>query len=496
MGIVFRQSAKNSIIVVAGALLGALIVWLSTKYIPNQREYGFTQGLIFWAITLSQLLLVGVNSTLAVYVHKFADNDAKRKLLITISLLLPSVFTVLFTILYYLFRAKIIAHFQPVDRAIMNRYFIWFPVSALIFIYVALLELYLGSQMKVAIASFMREIVLRVFNIILLALYALHKIEFDVLVAGLVLIYLIPVSLFFVISFKTKGFGFSFNFHTFSRAEYKELIHFSWYHFLLSISLILLSYMDMLLLPFYDHSGYASVAIYRVAIFLIALLQLPSKAFLPASFSALAKAFAEKEMAQARDIFERSSINLFIPTMGIALLLACNLNNALAIMPNSYSEIIPIFYILFIGNIVNLATGMNDQVLTIANYYKFNFYLSLMLIGGQFLLIKFLVPHYGVFGAAWSTTSIVVLFNIVKFVFIWRKLDMQPFSHKTIRVILAAIPAFIAGHYLPYFFNPVADAAVRSSAVIIVYLLMVYWLKPSPDLTVYLASIRKNKRLF
>ena len=80
MGIVFRQSAKNAIIVLAGAFLGALILWLQAQYIPNKHQLGFTQDLIVYTVTFSQLLLVGLNTTLAVYIHRLSDKEEKRKL--------------------------------------------------------------------------------------------------------------------------------------------------------------------------------------------------------------------------------------------------------------------------------------------------------------------------------------------------------------------------------------------------------------------------------
>ncbi len=147
---------------------------------------------------------------------------------------------------------------------------------------------------------------------------------------------------------------------------------------------------------------------------------------------------------------------------------------------------------------------MNDQVLSITNHYKFNFYLSLGLMVILFGMIRILVPRYGIYGAAWSTTTAIVIFNIAKYLFVLKKVGMQPFSRKTILVVVAALPALAAGYFFPYFFNPARhvyvhtfiDVAMRSTVIVIVYLLMLLWLKPSPDLEEYIASIKKNKRLF
>jgi O-antigen/teichoic acid export membrane protein len=386
----------------------------------------------------------------------------------------------------------------------MERYFMWIPAFTMIFIYLVILEQYLGSQLKVAAPAFMREVVLRIANIALILLFAFGYIDFTFLVAGSLLIWVLPLLIFIILAMRTKGFGFSFGFNSFSRTEYRELVLFSWYHFLLSISILLIGYMDALLLPFYDHQGFNSVAVYRVAVFLISFLLLPSKALIPASFTVLTKAFTENDLVKAKDIFMRASINILIPTVAVAVLLCCNIQNVVAVINNGYAEIVPVFLILFIGRIIDCATGMNDQVLSITNHYKFNFYLSLVLMLVLFVMIRLLVPHYGIYGAAWSTTATIVIFNIVKYIFVWKKIGMQPFSNKTILVFVAALPALAAGYFFPYFFNPARhiyvhtfiDVIMRSTAVIIVYAGMLLWLKPSNDLEEYLAQVKKNKRLF
>ena len=503
MGIVFRQSAKNSIVVVLGAILGALIIWLSTTYL-TKPQLGFTRVFTNYAVVLSQILLLGLNNTLAVYIHRYASDERKKKSLITVCLVSPLVIAVVFSIAYIALRSWILPHFQPEDIPFMRRFFFWLPVYTVLFIYMVILELYLGSQMKVAVSAFMREVVLRVASIALILLFGFGYIGFEVFVIGSILTYLLPVSIFLLISATTKGFGIGFNKGDFTKSEYKEMVHFSWYHFLLTVSVLLIGYMDALLLPFYDHSGFSSVAIYSNAVFFISFLQLPLKALMPASFTVLAKAFADEDMLKAKDIFVRSSLNILIPTAGIAVLLCCNLGNAIMVLKNGYSQIIPVFAILFIGNIVNIATGMNDQVLSIANYYKFNFYLSLLLMGVLYLLIRVLVPRYGIYGAAWSTTIILMTFNIFKFLFVWKKLDMQPFSKGTLFVVVASGVALAAGYFFPHFFDQAhhkyvrtfVDVAIRSSVIVVVYIVMLLWLKPSPDLKEYIATIKKNKRLF
>ena len=218
----------------------------------------------------------------------------------------------------------------------------------------------------------------------------------------------------------------------------------------------------------------------------------------------LAKAFADEDLTKARDLFNRTSINVLIPTILISLILVCNLQNAVVTIGKGYSDMKPVFLILLSGALFNIATGMNDQVISIAKYYKFNFYLSTILMLVLFSLIRYLVPRYGIYGAAWSTTITYILFNTIKYIFIKKNLNMTPFSNGTVLTIIAALPALAAGYFLPNIFyfiyniyvQAFLDASIRSIIITAIYVVMLLWLKPSADLDDYIAAIRKDKRLF
>ena len=243
MGIVFRQSAKNSLVVMTGSILGALVLWLNMKYTSHQ-QLGFTRTITNYAVAFSQIMISGLSTTLIVYIHRFSFESVKRKLLITLCLIIPGIVGILFSIVYFLCRDVIFRNCMPEDLAFMKHYFYWLPVFTLFFLYMNILEYYLGSQLKVAVAAFMREVVLRIINILLILLFGFGVINFSFLLAGLILTYLIPISIFLYLSVKTKGFGITFNLNYFSKDEYKEMANFTWFHFLLSITILLMSYLD------------------------------------------------------------------------------------------------------------------------------------------------------------------------------------------------------------------------------------------------------------
>ncbi len=496
MGVVFRQSVKTAIVLFFGALLGLAVIYLSTRFIIDKQQFGFTRTLTTAAVVASQILLFGIHSTLSVYIHKYADGDKRKAVLIAITFSAPMVIAVLASALYFLFHNSIISMFQPQDVPMLGRYFMWLPVLAVFYIYQNLLDSYLSSQMKVAIPNFMREIVVRILTLVFIVLFGYGYIGFPVLVAGMVLIYIIPLLLMLIIAMRTKAFSLSFNFNAFSKPEWKEIIHFTWYHSLWSITISLMGFLDALMLAPLDKSGLKATAIYAIAVYIMSFMQLPYKAMSPASFPDLAKAYNDNDMPRVRNVFRRVSLNILIVTVGVMVLIFSNLNNAAILINNGYDAIIPLVYIMALGRLIDIATGMNDQVLSLSKYYKANFYMSLGLVVVMVIFYYILIPRYGIFGAAWGTTITYSIYNIWKTIYIWSKLKIFPLSNKSAYVLLAAAAAFLVGHYLPFVSNVYADTAVRIILVSIIYIVALIILKPSEDLQVYLASIRKNKRLF
>ena len=259
---------------------------------------------------------------------------------------------------------------------------------------------------------------------------------------------------------------------------------------------MLINSMDVTLLPLYDKSGMNAIATYGNVLVLLSFLQMPSKAMISPTMTVLSESMANNDMTKAKDIYSRSSINIQIATVLMALLISCNLENVIRLIGDVYAEILPVFLILLIGKLIDLSTGLNDVVLSIAKYYKFNLYLSIILVPLLFILLKTLVPQYGVFGAAWSTTIVYAVFNIVKYWFVKKKLDMTPFSFSTAKIIVSALPALAVGYFMPYLHNPVTDGLARCVVIGVVYVAMILWLKPSQDIFEYLATVKKHKKLF
>ncbi len=494
MGVVIRQSVKTTIVIGMGAILGTIFNYVGV-YVLDKQQFGFLTNFIYLAAIIQNIILVGTGSLIATYTPKYSISDKRRNVLISFCILLTLFAGVIFTIAYLALKNNVIAHYQVQDRVFMSRYYTWLPALVFIWSFSSLLELYLIGHSKAAVSSFMREVLLRVCNLAIIVLYFFNVISFDNLIIGSVLVYFIPTSILLFVAGK-QNFGISFNFSVFSKTEYKELFNFSWYHLLLSISLNFIGYIDILMLGPLDKSGLASLAVYRWAILVISIMVIPYRAMQSASFATLNRAYIEKNQYKLSDFFHRAGINMLIAAFGMFLLIACNLDNLIRILPPGYGVVKPLVIILMAGRLIDMATGLNTELISISEYYKFNFRVSFFLMVMIVALDRILIPIYGVYGAAWGTTISLVLFNITKMLYLWKKMKVQPFTIHSSTVVLAGVIAGIAGYTLPYLTNPFFDTVTRSLLIGIVYSFLLIKLKPSADLNIYFQSVLKNKKLF
>lgn len=496
MGIVFRQSVKATIITLTGAVLGALVVYFSSQALVPATRYGLVTSVTMSAAILQLLVILGAANLVLVYTQRYSDTDIRRKALLTLALLTAISGTVVFTIVYFLLKQSIVQLYNADDQVLIEKYYFLLPILVLIWGITTILEQYLISQVKIAIPAFTKEIVLRSLNLILLGLIFTGVISFHQYVISYVAIYFVPLVVLSIVVSRTKGFGFTLSLGVFNKAEYLDMLRFSWYHLLMGVSMTMLGFIDTILLGPLDKDGIEASAIYAVAVFIAGVSYMPFRAMANASMPILNEAYIKKDKQKINSLFSRAGINIFIAAIGMVLLVGLNLHNAVAILPPEYAPVQYLVWILMLGKLIDMATGLNNELISISKYYKFNFRISAFLLVMVFILDRIFIPQYGIYGAAWVTTFSLAVFNIAKMLFLYLKMRLHPFTRKTWLVLVAGAGAALAGYLLPYLFNPFADAIVRSMVVLLVYCLILIWLKPSQDLRDFLQNIAKNKRLF
>jgi O-antigen/teichoic acid export membrane protein len=133
------------------------------------------------------------------------------------------------------------------------------------------------------------------------------------------------------------------------------------------------------------------------------------------------------------------------------------------------------------ARLFDMLTGINAEIIGTSKYYRYDlvFYVLLGLIGiGANML---LIPLLGMTGAAVAAAISIFLFNTMRYVFIYLKYHMQPFSLGTIKMLLAGVGIIFLSSLVSTKLSVVPDIILRSGMITVLFVAVVYGLQVSDD---------------
>jgi O-antigen/teichoic acid export membrane protein len=491
VGIVIRQSLKTTVVTLAGAAIGALVMYLSARILPLQ-ELGFSRTLTNFALVSASILVLGFHGTLAVFIYRYPIGDPRRAAFTGLCLTVPLLAIGLVSGIYFASKTWFLGLFQPADIPFFDRYFIWLPVFSLFACLQILLESYLMAYLKVAQYTFVREVGLKGGNLLLILLLGAGRISFSAFIIGSVVLYGLACIVLLALVARTGSFRISWHWDLLTRTERRELLHFAGFHALLGVSINLLNAIDGIMLAPLGQQGLKATGIYAIALFVVSIMLIPMRALTQATTPVITQAYQAQDHAQVASLFRKSSDTMFLASLGMTVIILANLSNGLQLLGNQFEPILYVIPILLVGRLVDAATGINEQLLSISRHYRFSFALSLGLVAGVIVFNWLLIPRWGVIGAATGTTLAVLLYNLGKWYFVKQKLSLQPFSLITLRILAAGILTLSISWLLPHFRSPLLDAALRSACIAIVYALLLLAFKAAPDLLPVVRALRNK----
>ena len=83
---------------------------------------------------------------------------------------------------------------------------------------------------------------------------------------------------------------------------------------------------------------------------------------------------------------------------------------------------------LGIARVINMATGLNNEIINYSKYYAWNLVFILFLATTNIVANILLIKAFGLVGAALATLISISLFNIIRLSFIQLKFKMHPLS--------------------------------------------------------------------
>ena len=360
----------------------------------------------------------------------------------------------------------------------------------------SILEAYAWQLKKSVFSNFLREVQFRIFATLLILLTLTGIIaKFDLFIKLYSFTYLgIALVLFFYLV-KSNGASFTFKVSRVTKKFFKKIITLVSFVYGGSLVFTVSAVFDSILIAAVLPNGLAMAGIYTLAQNIASLIQAPQRGIISSSISALSSAWKDKDFKKIDRIYHSSSINQLIFSVGMFSLIWLNFSDAVFTfhLQPGYISAKWIFFYIGLMRIVDMGTGVNSQIIATSTLWRFDFVTGIILLTLTLPLNYILTKYYfGVTGPAISNLVTFSIFNAIRYWFLVKKFNLQPFTEKTIYTIILGVAAFFICHFLFDSLHGFTGMVMRSIIFVLVFGAGSFFLRLSPDLLPVWNTFRKK----
>lgn len=484
MGIVQNQTFKNTLTTYLGFIIGAINVLFLFTHFLSDEYHGLVAFVLSTANIMMPLFALGSHNAIIKFYSSFKTRNNINSFL-TIMLLLPLVIIIPFGCIGLLSYDFIVELLSKKNHIIGNYVWLIFIV-AICFAYFEIFYAWAKVQMQSVFGNFMKEVFHRVGVLILFLCIYLNWISVESFIYGVVIVYAIRTIIMMFYAFNVKApvikIGRIPNFS--SIIKYALLIVIAG-----SVGSIILE-IDKFMIG--ELKAIENVAYYGVAIYIAAVIGVPARSMHQITNPITAKLLNNNDKEGLEILYKKSSLNLFIISGLIFLLIVLNVNQLYELIPKEFSGGLLVVFVVGITKLADNIIGNNNAILFNSDYYRIVLLLGIVLAILTVILNLVLIPYYGINGAAFATFISIIVYNTSKIIFVYMKFKITPFCSNTIKTLLLILVIMGVFYFWNFNFHPIINIALKSLLIGISYVFVVYSLTLSEDISAIISKLLKK----
>lgn len=485
MGIVIKQSIKNTITTFLGFGIGALNTLFMYPYFLGKDYFGLTGYVLSAANILYPIMSFGIQNTLIKFFNENNKTEQELNSYITYMLLVPLFFIAPLMVLFYFFYDTIAAYESQENPIIYS--FVWIiPIIGIFMGYFEIFYAWLRAHMKSVFGSFVKEVFVRILITLLLFGVYFEYITPSDFIYSLVLVYGISLMLIVFYANKVKKIVLHFKIPK----QSKSILTYTVFIILSASIANMLLDIDKYMIKHYMKID--NIAYYSVAIFIAMVISVPSRAMHQITYPITAKLMSEYKWQELNDLYKKSSITLQVVGGLILLGILVNINQLYLMLPAEYSQGLFVVFTIGLSKYFDLILGNNNAIIFNSKYYRTVLILGLLLVVLIVLLNMYFIPNFGLNGAALATLIAITMYSLAKLLFVVLKMKLFPFTTKTLISLFLVLVSFSLFYFWDFNFHPFLNIILKSILVTIFYLGLSYYLKISSDINFVINSVFKK----
>lgn len=487
MGVIRKQSISGTIYSYLGVLLGFVTTILFTRVLSTD-EVGLFRVLISYATLFAQFAGMGFSAvTLKLFPH-FRDSKNKHHGFLGLSLLVAITGFLLAVVVYLILKPYLLDHSEGKSELFATYFYYVVPLIFFTLLF-TMLDNYYRVLFNAVKGIVYKEVVQRLVILAVILFYAFNLITFQQTVILYTIAVITPAVILFFSLLKTKQLFLKPDFSFITKDLQKQILSVGFFGIIASYSGVLVLNIDVLMIN--DILGLSAAGIYTVTFYFGTLILVPMRTMGKISSVVISEAWKIDDRKTINDIYKRSSISLSV--FGLLLFIGIwgNIDNVFSIIRDDYLPGKMVIFFIGLANLSDIALGISPHIIVNSKYYRFQSYFLLIFTVLLIVTNLLLIPAMGIVGAAIASLISKVIYNFIKFIFLYRKFGFQPFSGKYLVLLLLSISVYFISTLMPTFSNFIIDIIARSCLIFILFAIPVYTLKISPDINDKVIEILK-----
>lgn len=492
-----RQSIISSILVYIGFAVGLLNTYLYAKGFA-ESQYGLVQGAF---VAFANLMFSVSNIGLTYYIYKFfpyyKDNLPPGKNdMMTLALGISITMFVFVMIIGFVFKDYVILKYSANSPELVYYYYWLFPFGFGLSIY-AILEAFAWQLRKSVLTNFLKEILFRLLATILIVLFFMKVIkDFDLFIKLYAFTYIAIALALLGYLIATRQIHITFTISRVTKKFFKKITKAALFIWCGALVFNIAQVFDTLVIGAVVTSGMANVGLYTLAQNMSSLVHAPQRAIVSASVPPLAQAWKDKDYDKITRIYQRSSINQLLFAVAMFALIWLNFIDGVHTfhLKAGYLDARIIFLWIGITKIIDMGTGVNSQIIGTSSYWKFELISGMILLALTLPLNYFLTKQFAVVGPAIANLFAIIVYNGIRYFFLLRKFNMQPFTIKSVYALVLGAVCFLISFLLFDKYQGFGWIFLRSTVFVALFATGILYLKLSPDVLPVWDTVVKRVR--
>lgn len=446
-GKIAQQSFWASVVNYSGSLIGLFTTFYLFPLVYTESENGIIGLFIEMGALLAGVAQLGTGYSIWKFFPRF-KNDSGHNGVGFWLLLIPLLGFILVALVLLFFNDPIM---QYIGRSSddFKPYYLWLLPFIFFFVYNNVFEVFSASIGSIIWASFLRENVVRIFLGIIGWLYFIQFLPFHHTVHLVPAVYALVaiLNLMYILRNTQLGFKPNLTFIHESPGLKTEFAKYTLYLFFTYTANMIVQRLDFVMIS--SLKGFSDTGIYRIAVSMAVLIEIPTRSILQISNPKLSEAMHAGNSSEMKRLYEKTSLNQFVLGALVLLLLWINIDYFYTLMPNGEKYIAGKWALFFlgIGKLVILMQGNSSAMLTFSHKYYLSLLVNVTAVIVGILLNNWAIPICGIEGAAIATAGTWAASSTVVVILIWNIFKLTPFSRGLWKSILLFTLVFLLSNF-------------------------------------------------